>query len=829
MREPAPSNVVDARSGPRRVWLWLLIGVVALGAAAVLLLPYGIRYGLERWLRVHGASEVSIGAVEANAFTGAIRVRDLAANNGEGPLLRLADLRLQFLWQGLWDRRTAFDSAHLNDAEAWLPTPLLGTLARGDEGGWETTIRRLQLSNVAVHLTLGDTAATWQVHQGVIEPWSSLGDEHSRVALSGTLDGAPARLEGSFTLSPPLPEGNGHLAIDDFALARLPPAGSARQWQGNGSIALDFRLATDRDGRPQLSHDGTVRVRQLRLQGPEMQLQSAAAAWAGQGTWQFSPEALAFEQQGQWTLSDADLALASGRYGAANLVWEGELHGRTPWDHAASINADGSLQGQDLAWRRQTGPALQAASGRWQGSISHGMLDVPGGLAAQGQLQLSQLRLGGDRDTPTLLSAAEVQLRDLDIKGSYRIAAGELALRDTRLMVAPEPQQAPLLHAQQARLDTVRFSDQRYFAAAQLELEGMQLALRRQADGSWFGFAPPSAEPPGDTARRNHWQIERIAVSGDDNTLRFEDQSVHPTFARTLQLQQLSLGELDSTAPRQPSPLALEATMADGSRVVAVGKLQPFAERLNLALKTSLNRVPLPPLSPYGADHLGVRFAAGTLNAQSDLHVIDGQLRSANVVELRGLRLENIERKPAQRLRQELGMPVPLAAALLAGADERLVLDLALRGDLEAADFRLGSAFDQALGSALRSAGLATVNRTLHPFGTAAAQSGPGLRLEPLQFRVGSAQLNQVARTYLRRLAVLLRQHPQLRLQVCGLASPADGVDTGIDPSALARQRAEAVLSVLAEDHKIGQRRASACESPAVDSEQRPAAELLLL
>ena len=53
----------------RRIWFWILIGLVLVGTLFFISLPVGIEYGIEHYLKNQGADEVMLESVKFNPFT----------------------------------------------------------------------------------------------------------------------------------------------------------------------------------------------------------------------------------------------------------------------------------------------------------------------------------------------------------------------------------------------------------------------------------------------------------------------------------------------------------------------------------------------------------------------------------------------------------------------------------------------------------------------------------------------------------------------------------------------------------------------------------------
>ncbi len=816
----------------RSAWLWSFIFLLLLVAAALVGMPYALRYGIEQWFYAHNAKNVTIGELESNPIKGTVQIRQLLVEYGDGDTLSAGDLRVRFLWQSLWHHRLGFDTVTVHDANLRFDRTAIASLGRSGDRDWPIQIRNLRLSDVELLLPVGATRIPWRVREGTLSPWSSNAQDRSSVLLEGDLAGAPLRVRGTFKLAADVPEGEGEIELDNLDLARTAPLAPAlRELQGFADARLRLRLLRDVENHLQLANEGTVRVHDLRVAGPDTKLQIGESVWAGEGEVQLTGGGAGFHQQGQWKSTQLRLTTPGGTVQTDSTEWHGRLNANVHLRRPPTVSADGALEMQAVALQRtRTDLSVQARRAHWQGVLSEGALDVPGGVSAAGQLQLFDLHVQRPERNIELLDATQASLRDLDMKGTYRVTANSLELLHYRIDAPAPDTREPLARGESALFEQLALTARQRFSAERLELSDVHLLLRKQADGHWLGLAAP-APASAETADSDvYWRIDRVAIENGNNTLRFEDQSVKPAFARTIKLQHFSLAELDSAEPLRLSPMILEGAIADGTRIVAVGKLRPFAEHLNLSLKTKIYRLPLAPLSPYSREHLGIELKAGKLDVESTIHVIDGALRSDNQLVARGTRLRR-SGEPSPAVREQLPMPVPVALTLLRDRDQVQRVEMPLRGDLEAADFDLGLAFDQALSSSLRDAALSTVRNTLQPFGIAEADNsvlhGKGLLLEPLLFRAGSAELNSVADTYLRRLAALLQQRPAVRLQICALTTEDDRAAAN-DSSSLPQNRTTGVMSVLTGSYGIDQERLQSCTRNATTGTGRPRAELRL-
>ena len=158
-------------------------------------------------------------------------------------------------------------------------------------------------------------------------------------------------------------------------------------------------------------------------------------------------------------------------------------------------------------------------------------------------------------------------------------------------------------------------------------------------------------------------------------------------------------------------------------------------------------------------------------------------------------------------------------------------------------------AINQAVVKALTMASFSYLKYMLGPYGVAigvaelAIKAVPGIRLQPVVFEPGSSDLNPDSVAYLQKIAAILRERPDLKVSVCGLATETDrsylseqGLKQGTASSSiddplleLAQTRAEVIEDHLVNQYEIENKRIFICK-PELDknAEAPPRAELLV-
>jgi Domain of Unknown Function (DUF748) len=302
----------------------------------------------------------------------------------------------------------------------------------------------------------------------------------------------------------------------------------------------------------------------------------------------------------------------------------------------------------------------------------------------------------------------------------------------------------------------------------------------------------------------------------DSWRLGLSDYKVQPPAYFTLKLDAVDLFDLDTGKPQQQSRLAIRGTLNEFTQLQSGGWASPFATQPSFELMGNVQRLQLPPLSPYATRAVGVTLESGNLQADATAKAIAGQLRGVidiNVADL-AVASANSQQSGASSI---VGVPVDTVIGLLQDNDGRIRLTVPFAGDLTSPAFDFTDAIDQALTGALQAAVTAPFRLAYLPVDliVGMTQSGPPT-LKPIPFTAGEATVGIEGDRVLQALALVLEQRPSLRIKVCGRATHQDRearlANEGFSASEALppdqRQRLEGELGALAYDRTLAVRSA---------------------
>jgi hypothetical protein len=194
-------------------------------------------------------------------------------------------------------------------------------------------------------------------------------------------------------------------------------------------------------------------------------------------------------------------------------------------------------------------------------------------------------------------------------------------------------------------------------------------------------------------------------------------------------------------------------------------------------LRGRVDSLALHDLSPYSEYLLGYELVSGQLDHDFDIAIRDSAITASNELKLRKARVEKLDHGQPEA---PLPMPLGFALDLLRDGDDNIELSVPLEGRLDDPELGMGQVISRALGKALRSGSTTFLKFALQPYGAIWAGAEMGLkaagriRLDPMSFPAGSAELGPEQADYAAKLAQILTDRPQLELQICGKAGSQD-------------------------------------------------------
>jgi hypothetical protein len=248
--------------------------------------------------------------------------------------------------------------------------------------------------------------------------------------------------------------------------------------------------------------------------------------------------------------------------------------------------------------------------------------------------------------------------------------------------------------------------------------------------------------------------------------VEFRDEAVEPAFTGELTGMNMSVTGLPPG--RRPARLTLEGRLS-GSPLQLTGRLGLSSARPSLHLEGDLESYTLSQLDPYADRYLGYRIRRGHLTADVELTRGPGGFDSVAQLTIRQIQLGQ---RTSDTFRERIGIPLTLVLDLLEGLDGSIHLRIPVSGRLANPSFSL----TDAIWDALRNTIVKLAAAPLRAIGSVVTLGGRigRVRVDPVRFTPGAAQLNESAQRRLAAMAEWLRSKPRIELEIRGSATAAE-------------------------------------------------------
>jgi hypothetical protein len=255
------------------------------------------------------------------------------------------------------------------------------------------------------------------------------------------------------------------------------------------------------------------------------------------------------------------------------------------------------------------------------------------------------------------------------------------------------------------------------------------------------------------------------SITVEKSTIEIFDTSVSPNYRTSVTDLK---GKLSNLVPGiKRAPVELRGILGKSSDLVLSGWFTPFTEKPAMHLEGTVRGYALPPLNPYATRYINHRIRQGQITTDVNYTLNGDELEASADIVLRDVR---VGEKTGDEFANRIGISLELAIALLQDINGviRLQVGMSARG----AELDIGSLIWNAVQNAIVRAITAPFRLVgrIFTFGGRIGQ----IRIEPLLFQPGSRELQNESVKQLADIAELLKQKPQLELELYGNTSPHD-------------------------------------------------------
>lgn len=656
MTRTRPEPGAGPRRATGRVLPWLLV-VILLVVVAILLLPLGVKHGLQWWLAERSGGAATVQDVDFNLFTGDLDIEDIEVARGGEPLLKVGALRAHLNLRPLWRRELRLADIVLQDVDLDIRKTedgrvVVGGIAAEDLGtSWALLVRELGLNRGRLRVALPRFNGTMEIAElrgDGIERGRTDGGESAELAAK--LKGDGVKVQG-----------------------RIYPPGR------------DLAPANAVDISGTLNVQGDIHSRNLR-----------GEAW---------------EFEGDGTLAVDGLSAAAGAVVMSEqlLSWTGGFKSRWSADAAdASLRAQGRLTGvQSELTLRERNLHIVQDNLLWEGWLETGRGGNAGPhLRMNADAASDKLRVESAQDSKPLVAVDGLQLWGVAADDPERLGIGEVWLGpvhtgDAQAEAAEEGQAPGSFALSGISAQGVGLLRDERVEIGNLQLRNVHARILRDEQGRWHWPAGPALAFIGNlmrlaAAQGIAWRIGALETAGDA-VVQFEDRLVQPAYLAAFEPFRLLVQDLDSGAPEQSSRLFVRTGLGGDSSIDITAGFRPLADDPGLDLTGQVANLKLAPLSSYSTRCMGYGFTEGELDGEFIVYLNKGQLWSSARTTLDDPKVWVDAPEAAQSAAASLGVPLHEALASLRANDGRIDLRLNVSGAVDAPAFDLCTAMKEAL------------------------------------------------------------------------------------------------------------------------------------
>ena len=598
-----------------------------------------------------------------------------------------------------------------------------------------------------------------------------------------------------------------------------------------------FRLSiSNSDDTQNISTEGKILTGLLALHLPQEKLNIEHAGLEWQGTFAYAQDKAkkSINADGQIHLDAASLKSPGLNLAEEKLSWKGEVKYLAPAESAGQrIMTDGTLDGSHMQMGlRDRKLQFDHRGLSWTGRLDTGEANDFSGLTAEGDITLSDIRILDAESNRRLLNSDRIELEDIRVEALDEIQISGIILAGLALLADSETGSSAInptpLGLREVKFNNVRFSQQKHLAIDAIRLNAVKAFIHRNPQGNltaietWHTIQKDMLA--GDRADRAssdasikekpdafNFRIGRVEIS-EGSEIPITDAPLSPAFTKDLSIVQARVTELDSSRPQQPASVRLLLSDKENARLSLDGTMIPFAEKMSLDWIGKIEALGLPSLSPYVIQNTGHRFSSGELEADVPVKIVRNELDGKIDLILYNPKIQRATAEIDSEKQQgkiRLNMTLDSALRLLRDKQNDVKLDIPISGNINDPQFSIADAINQVLAKTLQTAAVSALKYMLGPYGIGisvvqlAYEQAIKIRLNPIRFAPGSAELDEVANDYLQRVAAVMKKYPAAQVSVCGVATESDREAVSKNTSTTASRRPTATSGDNVDNDKI--------------------------
>ena len=321
--------------------------------------------------------------------------------------------------------------------------------------------------------------------------------------------------------------------------------------------------------------------------------------------------------------------------------------------------------------------------------------------------------------------------------------------------------------------------------------EFKRASTENSKNNSYTDLNKPAASEPTSTANTTsaaspEWNIKEFQIK--NGRLDFNDQQIQPNFSALVSKLNGVISPIKSGT--QKTNINLNGGVEAFGKFLAKGYVYTGTPQPQLNLNVNFSNIELTTFTPYSGQFAGYEINKGKLFLNLNYSLSKNLIKGTNDV-----RLDQFSLGKAVESEKAPNLPLKLALALMKDRDGQIKFNLPVEGDVKNPKFSFSDLVWTALKNML-------INVVAAPFDFIKGLVG-GEDLAFVDFAVGKTDISAVQKAKLAKLASVLIDKPELKLEIKGQYSLADEESlkfkTEAEYKKWASLRAESILKVFAE------------------------------
>jgi outer membrane protein OmpA-like peptidoglycan-associated protein len=520
-----------------RVWFWILIGLVIAVVLFFIMLPVGIDYGVERYLKDQGVDQATLEDVDFNPITGRMTLTNLSIIIGTQTVLKIPQATFRILWTPFVRKRVVLERFIISDTELIVQALKDGRLRVGgimlpqkeetsEPSAWNFGLQQVTVENCKIKFISPQLSSELKIKQAKITKLRSWMPERSaELEFKGQLNDGDLQLQMAvFPFSNELAV-SGQIKLKGLTLSPFAPLLKPPINILDGRFDADLTIETRQVADSGFSHrqKGILRLSQIRTQIEDTELSNESLAWDGAVQVEIPKSGKGLKISTDGKLNGSNLSMdaknANMQIQQEHLNWEGRLdYEQTP--AAANLNADSALSLQNIGmktpdlkfteekfdWRGTLQFSTTAATGSqrviadgtldgnhlqadltgrklhyehqelsWKGHLDSGNINDFSSLGAKANFSLKDVEILHSETNQRLLNSESVDLQAIKVEGLDKISVSDIALKGLALLADHKSVKSSAAEPPLLRIQEVKLKDLQLSQQNNLAIDAVNL------------------------------------------------------------------------------------------------------------------------------------------------------------------------------------------------------------------------------------------------------------------------------------------------------------------------------------------------------------------